>query len=319
MNKKRHVFISYSSKDRNKIKKLIKLIEEAGYLCWRAPEQIPPGSSYAKEIPKAIRECDVFLLILSQYAQESIWVEKEIDCAVLNHKVIIPLQMDETPMNETLRFYLNNVQMIPYWDQPEYAMDELIKQLTHHIGTRNKKATEDQANRQQYSEGIADSATNANISNEKKSIPGLKRGNTGILSNGKRDSNALRLNRIPLECNTCGGKHLRLISLGTYACENCGANNYDDFQKIRQYLRAVGNASAVTIEKNTGVPRRVVDYYFQQEYLEIPASSSVRLPCKLCGAPIRTGIYCEECKKKQDNAVKDAMPTKKQGVWHSHR
>lgn len=102
---RKSVFISYSSKDRAFVDRIVRKLEEMGIYCWQAPEHIPAGSSYAKEIPKAIRECEVFLLFLSERSQDSIWVEKETDSAISERKNIIPFQIDDAPLNETFRFY----------------------------------------------------------------------------------------------------------------------------------------------------------------------------------------------------------------------
>ena len=109
------VFISYSSKNRELVHKIVRVLEHIGVSYWKAPDMIPVGSNYAREIPRAIRECDLFLLILSKESQESVWVEKEVDSAICYKKNIVPFKIDDTPMNDTFSFYLNNVQMIPYY------------------------------------------------------------------------------------------------------------------------------------------------------------------------------------------------------------
>lgn len=291
MGKQKFVFISYSSRDGKFVKEVVHTLENMGIFCWKAPEMIPAGSSYAKEIPKAIRECEVFLLILSQTSQDSIWVEKEIDTAISNRKNIIPLQIDDAPLNETFRFYLNNVQMIAYNQNPEKAMEELTAQLSQLIVNSPVKKEE-------------------GITVKKLSEP--KNTTKMSLVRHLGDSNALRFNRIPLECKKCGSKSLSNISMGIYRCDKCGEENYDDYQTVRRYLDRVGMASAAEIEQNTGVPRRVISYFFKEEYLEIPKSSTIRVPCERCGAPIRTGVLCDSCKN-----VKGSKLLKKNDTWHS--
>ena len=85
---KGYVFVSYSSTDRIFVNKIVEELKNVGIRCWQAPGGIPAGSSYAREIPKAIRECEVFLLFLSGKSQASIWVEKETDSAISNRKKI---------------------------------------------------------------------------------------------------------------------------------------------------------------------------------------------------------------------------------------
>ena len=123
------VFISYSSKNKELVHKIVRVLEHIGVSYWKAPDMIPVGSNYAREIPRAIRECDLFLLILTKESQESVWVEKEVDSAICYKKNIVPFKIDDTPMNDTFSFYLNNVQMIPYYLGEVAAVKSLCEQL----------------------------------------------------------------------------------------------------------------------------------------------------------------------------------------------
>lgn len=302
--KQNTVFVSYSSKDRIIVNQIVGMIEEMGISCWKAPECIPAGSSYAREIPKAIAGCEVFLLMLSKTSQDSIWVEKEIDNAITNRKTIIPLALDDEPLNDAFLFYLNNVQMISYYHNPERALDSLKVQLNYLI-EENDSDTKKQSAKESVK--VTDDKLNRKMS----VVPGR-----GSIVFHNQKSNALRVNRIPVECQYCGCKHLELINLGIYRCENCGKDNYDDFQTIRNYLDKVGSASALEIERNTGVPRNVVKHFFREEYLEI-SGNSISVPCESCGAPIRTGMYCEKCK--QEMTSKEGTTKKKsmRGSWYT--
>ena len=104
------VFISYSSKDMAQAENVRNILEQNGIPCWMAPRDIPGGSNYTKEIPVAIRGCQVFVLILSQNAQNSHWVLKEVDAAVNNNKVIIPDMLEDIELNDEFNFLLTGVQ-----------------------------------------------------------------------------------------------------------------------------------------------------------------------------------------------------------------
>ena len=112
MDKGSYVFISYSSMDSLIVAQVTRLLTDCNIAYWKAPEMIPAGSNYAREIPKAIRECEAFVLILSKASQHSIWVEKEVDVAICCRKRVIPIKIDNEPLNELYHFYLNNVQTI---------------------------------------------------------------------------------------------------------------------------------------------------------------------------------------------------------------
>ena len=320
------VFVSYSSQDCKFVDTIVNMMQKEGISYWKAPEMIPAGSSYAREIPRAIKECEVFLLVLSRTSQKSIWVEKETDSAISHRKTIIPFQIDDIPLNDTFRFYLNNVQMISYSANKEDAMNQLKQHLNQLIkGEMTKK--KDLIKNQKILEVQDLSEKSDSVENVKTIVNNTKTdrkdtGNTVVSlelpqypkrSYVKNDSNALRINRIPLECDYCGSKMIENVTMGTYRCQMCGKDSYDDFQTIRNYLEKVGNATVAVIHQNTGVPRRVIEHFFREEYLEIPKNSPVRVPCEQCGAPIRTGVLCESCKS--GGNAKGSQRYK--GAWHT--
>lgn len=106
----RVVFISYKSDEFEEADWVRKELEQEGISCWMAPMCISGGSNYAAEIPKAIRECQIFVLILSQRAQESIWIPRELDQAINAGKKIMPFVIDEVVLDDVFGFYLANVQ-----------------------------------------------------------------------------------------------------------------------------------------------------------------------------------------------------------------
>ena len=109
---KNYWFVSHCSKDVYVVNQLVNILKACNISYWKAPEMIPAGSNYAREIPKALNSCAVVLLVLSEASQNSIWVEKEVDIALNCRKKIIPIKIDSTPLSDMYRFYLNNVQTI---------------------------------------------------------------------------------------------------------------------------------------------------------------------------------------------------------------
>ena len=95
-----------------------------------APNSISPGSNYTKEIPTAISNSNAVVLILSKFAQESNWVPKEIDSAINKGVKIIPLQIDDKPLNGRFGFMLSQSQRIDAHNRFSLALDDLKKALT---------------------------------------------------------------------------------------------------------------------------------------------------------------------------------------------
>lgn len=300
------VFISYSSKDTQTVKKIAQVLKEEGITYWKAPEMIPAGSNYAREIPRAIEKCQVFLLVLSESSQESIWVEKEIDCAINHRKTIVPLNITGVPLSDMFRFYLNNVQTIPYDEDQEGATNRLLERL------RNLLEIED--NRVLHTESEKNKATDSSVSSEKsgayvKSFSaaaarmefpsgGRQTAKAGTEQTNRMErNNALKMNQEPVICKRCGGA-LQKVSRGTYQCVDCGFEDYDSYQKVRNYLDKEGPKNVTEIMRATGVPRNTIEYFLRDERLEIPLGSPILLICSGCGTGIRSGVLCERCKEK---------------------
>lgn len=119
------VFISYSSKEYEIADSFRKAFTERGIKCWMAPESIPIGSNYAVEIPKAIENADIFVLILSENSQNSVWVRKEIDLAVNLNKLIFPIKTGNYKLISPFNFYLTDVQMMQASDDTEIIAEKL--------------------------------------------------------------------------------------------------------------------------------------------------------------------------------------------------
>ena len=125
----RQVFISYSSKDQPQAEAVRNVIEQNGISCWMAPRDIPGGSNYTKEIPTAIRECQAFVLMLSQNAQNSHWVLKELDSAVNEGKIILPFQLEDITLTDEFNFLLTGAQRYDAYQKKSEAMQLLISRI----------------------------------------------------------------------------------------------------------------------------------------------------------------------------------------------
>ena len=100
------VFISYSHADLNIAETIFKYLETKEIKCWFAPRSITAGRYWAGEIIKAIRECDVMILVYSKNSVSSKHVVNEVAKAFDSDKIIIPFIIDSTPMRDDLDYYL---------------------------------------------------------------------------------------------------------------------------------------------------------------------------------------------------------------------
>lgn len=125
----KEIFISYSTVDTVQAETVRNVLEKNGLSCWMAPRDIPGGSNYTKEIPSAIRNCRIFLLILSKNAQNSHWVLKELDSAVNCAKVILPFMLEDCTLNDEFNFLLTGAQRYAAYQKTAEAMENLIARI----------------------------------------------------------------------------------------------------------------------------------------------------------------------------------------------
>ncbi len=101
---------------------------------------------------------------------------------------------------------------------------------------------------------------------------------------------------VPTKCKSCGGV-LVYRGLGEYACEECGARDYDNYGKARTYIEQNPGATAVEVEKNTGVSKDAIKAMLREARFEIVKGTRSFLRCESCNKEIRSGRYCPECEK----------------------
>ncbi len=85
-----HVFISYSHKDSEYIEKLEKKLVEEGFNVW-IDHRIDYGSQWPKAIEKAVDTCDAYIVVMSENAYDSVWVQREVIHAEKRKKPFFPL------------------------------------------------------------------------------------------------------------------------------------------------------------------------------------------------------------------------------------
>lgn len=145
----KEVFISYSSVDTVSAETVRNVLEKNGLSCWMAPRDIPGGSNYTKEIPGAIRNCKAFVLILSENAQNSHWVLKELDSAVNCGKVILPFMVEDCALNDEFNFLLTGAQRYAAYQKKAEALEVLIGRIRNILDTSGSCAAEENVPQQE--------------------------------------------------------------------------------------------------------------------------------------------------------------------------
>ncbi len=131
-----YAFISYSTKNQTKADAVNDLFKRNNIDTWMAPYDIPPGSKYAQVINQAIKNCTCFVLLLTNEAQKSPWIPKEIERAVNYRKIVIPVELESIVLNDEFEFYISTNQIIAIKtvDEKSTEIKKLITELRVYTG-----------------------------------------------------------------------------------------------------------------------------------------------------------------------------------------
>ena len=91
------LFLSYSHKDRELAGEIKENLQDCGFEVFLAHEDIEPSSEWLEEIIRRLKDCDVFIPIISKNFKESNWTDQESGIAFAEEKMIIPLRLDLVP------------------------------------------------------------------------------------------------------------------------------------------------------------------------------------------------------------------------------
>ena len=96
-------FISYSSHDEKLARRLHNDLQKQGVNCWFAPVDLKIGDKIRTRKYEAIHLYDKLLLLLSEHAIASAWVEDEVEAALekeqwQQREVLFPVRLDESVM-----------------------------------------------------------------------------------------------------------------------------------------------------------------------------------------------------------------------------
>jgi len=122
--KQRWTFISYSRKDKEFALKFARELKSAGYLVWLDQLDIPTGARWDDAVERALRECEIFLIILTTASISSENVKDEIGYAIDHGKRIVPVLLEECEIPLRLRRF-------QYVDFREMKFGEGIKRAEH--------------------------------------------------------------------------------------------------------------------------------------------------------------------------------------------
>lgn len=91
------IFLSYSKEDKVLAGKIKEGLENIGFECFLAHDDITPSKNWPKKIENELDNTDVFIPILTENFQQSQWANQEVGIAYKLEKIIIPLKKNVDP------------------------------------------------------------------------------------------------------------------------------------------------------------------------------------------------------------------------------
>lgn len=115
------LFISYASHDIERVRAIVRRVEEAGISVWRDQDRILGGGNYGQAIIDGIERCKLVLLMCSAASMRSRNVKQEIQLAWHYERAYLPLLLDGTighSYPKQIQYWLEGCQWIEVLDRP---------------------------------------------------------------------------------------------------------------------------------------------------------------------------------------------------------
>jgi hypothetical protein len=128
------VFISYAHDDKLTADAACAVLERNGIRCWIAPRDIFYGQDYGAAIMDAITAARIMVLILSQHANASEQVKREVEGAVRTAKIIVPVRIEDVRPSRALEYFISTSHWLdafppPHQDYFEQLADSISRLL----------------------------------------------------------------------------------------------------------------------------------------------------------------------------------------------
>lgn len=122
------VFISYSSKDLEKVKALAKFIETTGQRCWYSDRDLDKGKKdWMELLMSSLKQSDKVLLYLTRNAIDSGEVKNEIANASADGINVIPLVAQDTAIPESFVYLIRKYEWINAYKMDANSVKDILR------------------------------------------------------------------------------------------------------------------------------------------------------------------------------------------------
>ncbi len=127
------VFISYSSRDRNRVMPVVDSLRGIGISVWMDEGNIHAADLWTEQIVQAISDCHVMVVMLSRNSTDSHNVVKEVMLASEQKKTLLPVFLEPASIPAKLQYQLAGIQHLELYGQDE---QQVLKDLANGLVKR---------------------------------------------------------------------------------------------------------------------------------------------------------------------------------------
>lgn len=100
-------------------------------------------------------------------------------------------------------------------------------------------------------------------------------------------------------CKSCG----RLFNYvtGVPLCMSCRDEREQKFQGVKKYIEEHKHAGIQEVSQECEVEVKQIQQWIREERLSFADDSPIGINCEKCGTMIKTGRFCEKCKREVMN------------------
>ena len=114
-------------------------------------------------------------------------------------------------------------------------------------------------------------------------------------------------------CRGCGGL-FNYIGGGYYYCPACMEKLEKKFADVKKYIRDNPKATIPEIAKDNDVSIMQIERWIREERLVFSDDSPIGIECERCGATIKSGRFCQQCKDAIQKGLGSAYREDKPGA-----
>ncbi|MBM3459956.1 MAG: toll/interleukin-1 receptor domain-containing protein, partial [Armatimonadetes bacterium] len=127
------LFVSYSSRDRDRVVPLVEQLRKAGLPVWLDQTDIGAGAEWSGEIIAGLDASQVVLVCLSHSSVVSEEVFREVAYAASARKRFLPVRLEPIELPGRLRYFLSAIHFVDLFgsaaEARASALPELLRQL----------------------------------------------------------------------------------------------------------------------------------------------------------------------------------------------